>query len=424
VKQLVHIGAKEPNASLSKSVHIQIFVQLQDYRVPKVISSSSLSIDNSVSLKDSLTPEGFEMDLAISAVTSDLAGRFISYLVSKCSDHLCSQAKVERLQQLLLRVHTVVEEADGRHITNSCMHIQLKTLVGAMYKGYHVLDNIRFREDKQLVSDPFALSSSAVHTTPLKRPRTGASSSVNKAFDPDLRTALQNLEDAVANMAEFAVLLGGCERIAPRPYDAYLGVDSFMFGRHVEKQQIIGFLLRHDDVPSGHPAVLPVTGGRGVGKKTLVAHVCGDDRVRSRFATILHLKGGLSRITDHERLPAGRTLVVVEFLSDVQDGDEWTEFYSSVRSMGRGCKVIIFGRDENLKKLGTTKPISVNPLPLEEYRYLFRTLALGSANPAEHPRLAAIVEELARHSAGRITHLGELDCACNEKEARCRFLAL
>jgi hypothetical protein len=70
------------------------------------------------------------MDLAISAVTSDLAGRFISYLVSKCSDHLCSQAKVERLHQLLLRVHTVVEEADGRYITNSCMLIQLKALVG------------------------------------------------------------------------------------------------------------------------------------------------------------------------------------------------------------------------------------------------------------------------------------------------------
>jgi hypothetical protein len=140
--------------------------------------------------------------------------------------------------------------------------------------------------------------------------------------------------------------------------------------------------------------VLPVICGRGVGKKTLVAHVCGDERVRSRFATILHLKGGLSRITDHERRPAGRTLVVVEFVSDV-DVDDWTEFCSTLRSMGRGCKVIIFGRDENLKKLGTTKPISVNRLQLEEYRYLFRTLALGSANPAEHPRLAAIVEELA-----------------------------
>ncbi|KAM0830636.1 hypothetical protein ACQ4PT_066080 [Festuca glaucescens] len=194
-------------------------------------------------------------------------------------------------------------------------------------------------------------------------------------------------------MAEFVVLLGACERIRHRPYDAYLGVDNFMFGRHVEKQQIMGFLLRHD-VPPGPPAVLPVTGGRGVGKKTLVAHVCDDERVRSYFANILHLKGdGLSRLTDHERL-SGRTLVVVEFVSHV-DVDDWTAFCSSVRSMGRGCKVIIFGRDEKLKRFGTVKPISVNRLPFQDYRYLFKTLALGSLNPADHPRLAAIAEEFA-----------------------------
>ncbi|XP_047074073.1 uncharacterized protein LOC124683636 [Lolium rigidum] len=338
------------------------------------------------------------MDLAISAVTGDLAGRFISFLVNKFSDHLCSEEKVERLQQLLLRVHTVVEEADGRYITNSCMLIQLKTLSAAMYQGYHVLDNIRNRQHKEsckeLVSDSFTLSVYA----PLKRSRTttagtSSSSSISKAFSSALQNALQNLETTVANMVEFVVLLGGCERISRRPYDAYLHVDNFMFGRHVEKQQILGFLLRHDE-PTRRPAVLPVTGCRGVGKKTLVAHVCADERVRSYFASILHLKGdGLSRITDHERLP-GRTLVVVEFVSGV-DGDDWTEFYSSVRSMGRGSKVIIFGRDEKLEKLGTVKPISVNCLPFEEYRYLFKTLALGSSDPADHPRLAAIVEEFA-----------------------------
>jgi hypothetical protein len=216
---------------------------------------------------------------------------------------------------------------------------------------------------------------------------------MGKAFSSALQNALQNLETAVANMVEFVVLLGGCERISRRPYDAYLHVDNFMFGRHVEKQQILGFLLRHDE-PTRRPAVLPVTGCRGVGKKTLVAHACDDERVRSYFASILHLKGdGLSRITDHERLP-GRTLVVVEFVSGV-DGDDWTEFYSSVRSMGRGSKVIILGRDEKLEKLGTVKPISVNCLPFEEYRYLFKTLALGSSDPADHPRLAAIVEEFA-----------------------------
>ncbi|XP_044406620.1 putative disease resistance protein RGA3 [Triticum aestivum] len=332
------------------------------------------------------------MDLAISAVTGDLASRFISFLMNKYTDHVCSEEKAERLQQLLLRVHTVVEEADGRCITNSCMLMQLKQLSSAMYQGYHVLDNVRYKQHKEaskdLVSDS---STSSDYIIPFKRART-AYSSTNKASNSGLQSALENLEGAVTDMVEFVVLLGGCERISRRPYDAYLQVDNFMFGRHVEKQKIINFLLQ-ENIP-GPPAVLPVVGGRGVGKKTLVAHVCRYDRVRSHFAVILHLNGdGLTRITYHE-IPSGRTLVVVEFASDVDD-DDWKIFYSSVTCMDRGNKVIILGRNESLKKLGTVQSISLNRLAFEEYRYLLKTLAFGSLKPGDHPWLATIVEEFA-----------------------------
>ncbi|VAI60393.1 disease resistance protein RGA2-like [Triticum dicoccoides] len=331
------------------------------------------------------------MDLAISAVTGDLASRFISFLMNKYADHLCSEEKAERLQQLLLRVHTVVEEADGRCITNSCMLMQLKKLSTLMYQGYHVLDNIRYRQDKEtskdLVSDSFTSSD---YIIPFKRART--SSSTNKATNSELQSALQSLEAVVDHMVEFVVLLAGCERVSRRPYDAYLQVDNFMFGRHVEKQKIINFLLQQD-IP-GPPAVLPIIGGRGVGKKTLVAHVCRYDRVRSHFTVILHLSGdGLTKITDNE-IPSGKILVVVEFASDV-DADDWRTFYSSVTSMDRGSKVIILGRNESLKKLGTVQTISLNRLAFEEYNYLLKTLAFGSANPGDHPRLATIVEEFA-----------------------------
>ncbi|XP_044413946.1 disease resistance protein RGA2 [Triticum aestivum] len=331
------------------------------------------------------------MDLAISAVTGDLASRFISFLMNKYADHLYSEQKVERLQQLLLRVHTVVEEADGRHITNSCMLMQLKQLSAAMYQGYHVLDSIRYRQQKEaskdLVSDSFTSSD---YIIPFKRART--SSSTNKATNSELQSALQSLEAVVDHMVEFVVLLAGCERVSRRPYDAYLQVDNFMFGRHVEKQKIINFLLQQD-IP-GPPAVLPIIGGRGVGKKTLVAHVCRYDRVRSHFTVILHLSGdGLTKITDNE-IPSGKILVVVEFASDVDD-DDWKTFYSSVTSMDRGSKVIILGRNESLKKLGTVQTISLNPLAFEEYRYLLKMLAFGSMNPGDHPQLATIMEEFA-----------------------------
>lgn len=172
-----------------------------------------------------------------------------------------------------------------------------------------------------------------------------------------------------------------------------------MFGRHVEKQQIMRFLLQHDT--PGSPGVLVVIGNAGVGKKTLITHDCDDERMRSHFSMILYLNGDdLFRETDHERLP-GRTLVVTEFTSDV-DEDDWTTFYHSIISMDRGSKVIILGRSSGLQKFGTVKHVSLNSLAFEEYMYLFKTLAFGSAKPADHPRLAAMVEEFAMVLGGSL----------------------
>jgi hypothetical protein len=92
----------------------------------------------------------------------------------------------------------------------------------------------------------------------------------------------------VSNMTEFVLLLGGCERMFRSPYDTYLYIDNFMFGRHIEKQQGINILLQNNPTPSA-PTVLPIIGAGIVGKKTLVAHVCNNQKVMSYFSSILHL---------------------------------------------------------------------------------------------------------------------------------------
>ena len=68
------------------------------------------------------------MDIVISAVASELVSRFISFLSMKYSSKACLKKNLEMLQHLLLRVHTVVEEAEGRYIGNSRMLPQLKAL--------------------------------------------------------------------------------------------------------------------------------------------------------------------------------------------------------------------------------------------------------------------------------------------------------
>jgi hypothetical protein len=196
-------------------------------------------------------------------------------------------------------------------------------------------------------------------------------------------------------MTEFVVLLGGCDRMPRRPYDAYLYNDNIMFGRHAEKQKLLNFMLQQRS-PGGAPAVLSIIGARAVGKKTLVAHVCRDERVSSHFSSILHLNGdSLCRIAEHGSLLSGKILLVVELVSDV-DEDNWIKFCSTVATMDSESKVIVISRLKNSEQLGTVDPIFLNTLPYEEFCYLFKTLAFGSVDPTQHPRLARIADELAR----------------------------
>ncbi|KAM0863657.1 hypothetical protein ACQ4PT_044447 [Festuca glaucescens] len=150
------------------------------------------------------------MEVAVSAVTGELFSRFVSFIIKRHTNRACPEEKLERLQHLLLRIHTVVKEAEGRYITNAGMLAQLNMLVNGMYRGYCLLDTIKYRPREEIT---------------------------------------------------------GCERMHRTPYDSYLYIDNFMFGRTVEKQQIVNFLLQ-DVSPTGAPAVLPIIGGYAVGKKT------------------------------------------------------------------------------------------------------------------------------------------------------------
>ncbi|XBI14942.1 hypothetical protein VPH35_057450 [Triticum aestivum] len=323
----------------------------------------------------------------------DLINRFFSFLIGRYSEVSCSKEKhAERLQQLLLRAQTVVEEADGRYITNSGMLLQLKMLARAMYHGYHALDTFKCNQlvregTKEVMSSG---SFASYLATPLKRFRANAGVSNHQVDNnSDLQDALLNLETVVSNITEFVILLGGCEPMFRRPYDTYLYVDNCMFGRWTEKQQVINFLLQRN--PRASPSVLPIIGGYLVGKKTLVAHVCNDEKVRSYFSSILHFNGDNFHMVETERC-TGRALVVVKFVSEVNDED-WKSFYRAVTSISTESKVIIISRMESLTRYGTVKPIHLSRLPDEEYSYLFKALAFGSAHTEDHPKLTLLAGE-------------------------------
>ncbi|KAJ1295975.1 hypothetical protein BS78_01G263600 [Paspalum vaginatum] len=342
------------------------------------------------------------MDLVISAVASEVVNRFISFVSNKYSSQACLKENLEILQHLLLRAHTIVEEAEGRYISNSRMLVQLKTLTEDTFRGYDVLDTYLpllkiggIEEVSGLSIWPFAITR-CLHMAK------------STTVSYQVQSAIKTLETTVANMTEFIMILAGCRRMFRSPYSSYLYIDNFMFGRQVEKQQVINILMQGNPFRSSAPTVLPIIGGCRVGKKTLVGNICSDDRIRSYYPCILHFRaesGDEIQKIHPESFKNVRTLVTIEFFSDVAD-KYWQKFCSILVALtGKGSKVIIISRLEKLIRFGTVDPIRINSFSREEYSYLFKVLAFGSANPMDHPQLALVGKELATVFQGSLVML-------------------
>ncbi|CAL4961659.1 unnamed protein product [Urochloa decumbens] len=370
------------------------------------------------------------MESLLSAIMSDLMSRALSMVIeryytrSKAEE---TEHKLQRLQRVLLRIDATVEEAEGRHITNQAMLRQLDMLRQGMYSGHYMLDTFRYRghghgghdnevsgsrdvaffrfsSAKRLLSFPI---SSGVKENP-QNPVLDAETLKN------LEKMLGGLEALMGDMAEFAVFLDGYPRICRQPYSEHLVLEKVMFGRQMEKETVINFLLRPETLGDGNPGVLPIVGRPWVGKSTLVEHVCLNERVRGYFSSIVFFYGddldadnmaalGRSGVVKHQDLTAssrGRSLVVIELTGDMEE-ETWRSLYcSAAKSIGHGGKIIITSRSEKIAALGTTQALRLQFLPQEAYWYFFKVQAFGSANPDDQPKLASLCMEIAAHLDG------------------------
>jgi hypothetical protein len=103
---------------------------------------------------------------------------------------------------------------------------------------------------------------------------------------------LETIENVVTGMHEFVAFLKNYPPIYRRqPYNMHLVMETCMFGRQVEVERIINFLLQREPPGEHSPGVgvLPIVGPGKVGKSTLVEHVCYDIRVHAHFTQIVHV---------------------------------------------------------------------------------------------------------------------------------------
>ncbi|TVU11229.1 hypothetical protein EJB05_44802, partial [Eragrostis curvula] len=387
----------------------------------------------------------FTMEVLASAVVSDIVGRVISCVI----DNLLSsrgRARDEhrkQLELLLLDISGKVEEAEGRHITNLSLLAQLQAVTDAMHRGRFALELADLDDDdadseeattgkRKLAALPSPLNAA------VKRARLilGGGATAEKR----LGAVVEKLEALTRDhMRSFIKMVKGYPRRrnnVPQQFTTTLFMDRRVFGRHVETERVVAFLLQASPRSSTGLSALAVVGDRGVGKTTLVKHACHDERVRGHFARVewfylhdvLRVGGqpgqdkwtsdgpeyltGMRRILDEPRFRArgggggggggvgGRFLLV--FLHPMPiDELAWAALLTTSK-LAEGSKLVFTCDDADRGRIiGTVEPVVLRPLPEEEYWYYFKAFAFGGADPQDHQRIAALGREISRHLRSR-----------------------
>ena len=321
------------------------------------------------------------MEIFISAVLGELASRSINFVISRSSKPKVPDVE-SSLQRALLRAQVIIDEATGCQITNQAMLQQLEMLKDAMYKGCYILDTLRYQsqdeEDAkdQVVSHSFSLSK-------VNHLKVIDSSSRNTLILEQLQDTLDNLSSMIVDVKELVVFLTSYPRLYRQPYSMHLLLGNCMFGRQMEAELVLNFLL-HTKPHGGAEEleVLPVVGPGKVGKSTLVAHVCKNERVRDYFSEILFLHDhdfiddNLSIVRGCEIIDQNRvsnsnkdrgSLVVVDVVGDLNEHAR-KMFYSSCKQhLPSSSKIIITNRSDKITKFGTTQALNLEYLSNEVF---------------------------------------------------------
>ncbi|KAL6647737.1 hypothetical protein ACP70R_015174 [Stipagrostis hirtigluma subsp. patula] len=356
------------------------------------------------------------MEVVVTAVMGEIANRSISFLIDKYSKQKASSIEDQRLhnlRRLLQRVHVIIEEAEGRNITNQAMVHQLNMLRKEMYRGHFTMDNFRMQATERYVksnhhdvSHPFAQSK----FNAAKRLIFSTGDTQRKN---ELQQVLDNLNNIIIDASEFLEFLKNYSPRYRQPYSMHLFLEKSMFGRQMEMQRIMSFLMLPPTPSTKDVSVLPIIGTEHSGKSTLVAHICNHERVRDNFTQIVDLTEydrkdrGLTTLTDGDTVtlqnsPMNRNetvLVIIEFSEDVDEA-AWKRYLAYAASLASVVKIIITSRSSKITSFGTTEALILNLLPLEAYWYFFKVLTFDSADPNDQPKLESIAMEMCQHFNG------------------------
>ncbi|EEC72687.1 hypothetical protein OsI_06258 [Oryza sativa Indica Group] len=389
----------------------------------------------------------------VSGVVADMAGRLVSLVAGHLlADRRGVDDKLRRVRRLVVRIESAVEAAEARRITGRALLAWLSDLVDGAHQGRYFLDAFPVVADHDGDGDVEVAPSSF---NPAKRLRVAARRLVFRdggGAAAELDGVLADLESVSGDLTGFIMMLQSCPPAMHRPLATNIYADSQMFGRQVERRRVFDFLLQDGDGDDGgEPAaaelgVLSIIGRSGLGKTTLVQHVCDDPAVRRRFSWIIlvdfhcvslmaagettallrslfaaaaataagtgstSISGVGEKLRLLEKNLRGERLLIVFDNVDARRRPAVDAIMRALRRASRrGSKVIVTSSDaRHVAGLATAADtITLRPPPPAEYWLFFKAHAFGGADDADaDPRLAAAGQAIAERLRLRASYFG------------------
>ena len=358
-----------------------------------------------------------------------VAGAFISSFVEMILERLASGdfrdsfsrykldvGLVDKLGITLNSINQVLEEAEQIQYKSTYVKKWLDDLKHAVYEADEIFDEIATEAQLNKLKD---------ESEPV----------TNTTFESRIKELIEMLELLVQEK-EVLGLKGGTfasnnEGVISWKSSKELPTSSpenksNLYGRDVEKEEIIKFLLSDNDGSNRVP-VVTIVGSGGMGKNTLTELVYNDDRIKehfehkswvyvSEFFDVVRLtkeiidRLGYSSANGedlsllqqqlHQRVAGTRYLLVIEDVLN-GSGECWEQLLLPFNHGSFGSKIIVTTRDKEVAEvMKSAKTVHLKQLEERDCWNLFVRHAFHGKNASEYPDLESIGKKIVNKCGG------------------------
>ncbi|XP_075634810.1 putative disease resistance RPP13-like protein 1 [Castanea sativa] len=366
------------------------------------------------------------LDLASQEVVKFIRGR-------KVSDTLLTKLKTS-----CLTLSKVLNDAEGREITDANVKDWVDELKDAVYHAEDLLDEIATEALRCQVEADFVITCTSKVRNFISTPF--------DQFGRKLESKLQEVVDKLEYLASQIDDIGLREDVEGRssqivPTTSLVDPETVIYGRDDDEKAIVNLLLSNDVASNNLPCVIPIVGMGGVGKTTLARHIYNNQRVIDHFSlkawvcvskefdvlkitkNILEAVSSQTNDTTNfdiiqtklkDYLMGKKCLLILDDVWNEKD-DLWERL--SIPLYGTsGSRIIVTTRSSSVASI--MNPIQIfylNKLSEEDCWLLFANHAFENGKSDEFPELKKIGEEIIKKCDGLPLAAKTLGCLLHSK---------